>query len=286
VKIANRAGRLVLIVDDLAVDVERESAGVYSADPQAVYEQWDDFVTWAATVRDDNGESFELDELDAPVPRPGQVFAIGVNYVEHAAEAGYPSDSMPVTFTKFPSCLTGPAATVDLPSEFVDWEVELVIAIGRRASKVQPANAWDHVAGLTIGQDLSERHVQNEGNRPQFSLGKSFTGFGPTGPWLVSTDEFEHPDDLEIGCSLGTVSDGGEQLQLSRTSKMIYDIPELIARLSNICTLSPGDIIFTGTPAGVGNARTPKRFLGESDVLVSTIEGIGSITTRFRAAVA
>jgi 2-keto-4-pentenoate hydratase/2-oxohepta-3-ene-1,7-dioic acid hydratase in catechol pathway len=181
-----------------------------------------------------------------------------------------------VTFTKFPSSLTGPDAVVTLPEGNVDWEVELVVAIGRGGHEIDREVAWNHVAGLTIGQDLSERVAQLDGPRPQFSLAKSHPGFSPTGPWLVSVDEFDDPGDLAISCSLD-----GEVLQDSRTSRMIYDIPELIARLSAVVSLLPGDLIFTGTPAGIGNARTPKRFLHPGETLVSAIEGIGQITTRF-----
>lgn len=289
-RIANLDGRLALIVstgkvdegEERAVDVERASDGLFSSDPQAVYARFDEFRDWVSSALIDplitGGELLDRALLGPPVPRPPQVFAIGVNYVEHAEEAGYPSDSLPVTFTKFPSCLTGPEATVVLPSEFVDWEVELVVVISKRGENVAREDAFDHVAGFTVGQDLSERHVQAEGTKPQFSLGKSYRGFGPTGPWVVTLDELADPSDLEIGCRVA-----GEQLQLSRTSRLIYDIPELIVRLSGICILQPGDIIFSGTPAGVGNARTPKRFLTTDDVLVSTIEGVGSITTRFES---
>jgi 2-keto-4-pentenoate hydratase/2-oxohepta-3-ene-1,7-dioic acid hydratase in catechol pathway len=136
--------------------------------------------------------------------------------------------------------------------------------------------AWDHVAGVTIGQDLSERETQMIGTKPQFSLGKSFPGFGPTGPWLVTPDELPDRNDLAISCALS-----GETMQDGRTSALIYTVPQLIERLSAIVTLLPGDLIFTGTPAGIGNARTPKRFIQPGEVLVSTIEGIGELTTRF-----
>ncbi|MDP9026231.1 MAG: fumarylacetoacetate hydrolase family protein [Actinomycetota bacterium] len=275
-KLANLDGRLVIVDGVRAVDVERASGGEFLADPQAMYERWDAFVEWATSVDPAVGDPFDPSRLGPPVPRPAQVFAIGVNYAEHAAEAGYPRDSLPVTFTKFPSCLTGPLATVTLPSEFVDWEVELVVAVARRADRVSRDDAWKYVAGYTIGQDLSERHVQLEGTKPQFSLGKSYRGFGPTGPWLVTLDEFADASDLAIQCGVE-----GETLQQGRTSSMIYDVPELIARLSAVCTLFPGDIIFSGTPSGVGNARTPQRFLAADDVLVSSIEGIGSMTTTF-----
>lgn len=143
--------------------------------------------------------------------------------------------------------------------------------------KVDREGAWEHVAGLTIGQDISERITQLQGTAPQFSLGKSFPGFGPTGPWLVTPDEFADRDDLALSCRLS-----GEQMQSSRTSMMLYDLPELLVRLSAVCPLLPGDIVFSGTPAGIGNRRTPPRFIRPDDVLVSEIEGIGTLETRFR----
>jgi 2-keto-4-pentenoate hydratase/2-oxohepta-3-ene-1,7-dioic acid hydratase in catechol pathway len=275
VRFANLAGRAVVVVGDRALDVERESAGRFSSDPQAAFDDWAAFAEWAGGLSV-GGEAFEPSRLEAPVPRPRQIFAIGVNYAEHAAEAGYPADTMPVTFTKFPSCLAGPVTHVELPTATVDWEVELVVVIGATADRVSRENAWTHVAGLTVGQDLSERTAQLLGGKPQFSLAKSHRGFGPTGPWLVTLDEFDNPSDLAIGCSVS-----GEQMQASRTSQLVYDVPELIARLSSVCVLSPGDLIFSGTPAGVGNAREPRRFLAPGDTLSSTIEGIGSLEQTF-----
>jgi 2-keto-4-pentenoate hydratase/2-oxohepta-3-ene-1,7-dioic acid hydratase in catechol pathway len=141
---------------------------------------------------------------------------------------------------------------------------------------VTTERAWEHVAGVTVGQDISARDVQMQGSPPQFSLGKSFPGFGPTGPWLVTPDALPDRDDLAIACSVN-----GERMQADRTSSMIFSVPETVARLSAICPLLPGDLIFTGTPAGVGNRMDPPRYLQPGDELVSTIEGIGSITTRF-----
>jgi len=288
VRLANLGGRAVLVIagpegsGDRAVDVERASAGRFGADPQALFDDWAAFRDWAstatraATATDAAGEPFEPGDLGAPVPRPRQVFAIGVNYTEHAAEAGYPPDSVPVTFTKFPSCIVGPDTVVQLPSDVVDWEVELVVAIAAPAHRVAASDAWEHVAGVTIGQDLSERVVQMVGTKPQFSLGKSFPGFGPTGPWLVTPDELPDRDDLALECALD-----GEVMQTGRTSQMIYTVPQLIERLSAIVTLLPGDLVFTGTPAGIGNARTPKRFIRPDEVLTSRIDGIGTLTTTF-----
>ena len=280
-RLANLAGRAVLVTDAGAIDVEAASDGRFGPDPQSLFADWAAFAEWSKAVTDASAAAsvpFDAARLDAPVPRPRQVFAIGLNYAEHAAEAGYPPDSMPVTFTKFPSSIVGQGALVALPEGHVDWEGELVVVIGREAHQVSRESAWEHVAGLTIGQDLSERITQLQGSAPQFSLGKSFPGFGPTGPWLVTPDEFVDRDDLAIACSLS-----GEVMQSSRTSMMLYDVPELLVRLSAVCPLLPGDIIFSGTPSGIGNRRTPQRFIGPDDVLVSEIEGIGTLTTRFAA---
>ncbi|MCW4386235.1 fumarylacetoacetate hydrolase family protein [Salinibacterium sp. SYSU T00001] len=274
-RIANLNGRAVILRGDRAVDVERASEGRFNADPQSLFADWAAFETWARTT-DATGEPFDEAQLGAPVPAPRQVFAIGINYTAHAEEAGYPPESVPVTFTKFPSSIVGPNHVVELPEGNVDWEVELVVAIGAEAHRVSRDDAWNHIAGVTIGQDLSERLVQMQGTSPQFSLGKSFPGFGPTGPWLVTSDDLADRDDLAIGCALS-----GQQMQGSRTSLMIYDVPELIARLSAVCPLLPGDLIFTGTPGGVGNRMSPQRFIRADDVLVSEIEGIGTLTTQF-----
>lgn len=279
-RIANLAGRAVVVVGDRTIDVEQASSGRFGSDAQALFDDWSAFVEWGATLAEAlEAIPFDPADLGAPVPRPRQVFAIGVNYAQHAAEAGYPADSLPVTFTKFPTSIVGPDHEVELPEGNVDWEVELVVVISTLAHRVSRDDAWSHVAGVTIGQDLSERLVQMEGTLPQFSMGKSYPGFGPTGPWLVTPDELPNRDDLAIGCSLS-----GQQMQSSRTAMMIYDVPELIARLSAICPLLPGDLIFSGTPAGVGNRMNPQRFIRPDDVLVSSIEGIGTLTTRFSAA--
>jgi 2-keto-4-pentenoate hydratase/2-oxohepta-3-ene-1,7-dioic acid hydratase in catechol pathway len=208
--------------------------------------------------------------LGAPVPKPRQVFGIGLNYAEHAAESGQPLPEAPLTFTKFPSCITGPTADVPITGPMVDWEVEIVAVIGTEVSHVAVAEAWGAVAGLTLGQDISDRGVQFSDSPPQFSLGKSFAGFGPTGPALVSVDAFDDPDDIGLWCDLS-----GERMQEGRTSDLIFSVPTLVAYLSSICTLYPGDLIFTGTPSGVGLARG--RFLAPQDELHSGADVIGEL---------
>jgi 2-keto-4-pentenoate hydratase/2-oxohepta-3-ene-1,7-dioic acid hydratase in catechol pathway len=277
VLVANFEGRLTLVRDGGALDVQRASDGRFASDPQRVYEEWDAFTRWASDAELESDEPVDHARLGPPVPRPRQVFALGLNYAMHAREAGLELPPVPLTFTKFPSCIVGPAATVQVATDRVDWEVELVAVIGRRAQRVAADDAWAHVAGVMVGQDISARDVQMLGSPPQFSLGKSFPGFGPTGPWLVTPDELRDPDDLAIGCALN-----GEQVQSDRTSSMLFSVPETVSRLSAICPLLPGDLIFTGTPAGVGNRMDPPRYLRAGDELISTVEGVGSITTRFQ----
>jgi 2-keto-4-pentenoate hydratase/2-oxohepta-3-ene-1,7-dioic acid hydratase in catechol pathway len=272
-RVANANGRAVLVQEDGLVDIATASKGSLPHDPQAIFERWDDVRTLAEQAPDPDGP-LDTSRLLAPVPRPRQVFAIGMNYAAHAAEAGTAIPQHPPTFTKFPTCLAGPNATVPLPSEFVDWEVELVFVIGRYAYEVAAGEGWSHVAGLTVGQDLSERMVQLRPPAPQFSLGKSYPGFGPTGPWVITADELDDPDDLAIGCSVN-----GEEVQKSRTSDLIFGVDALVCELSSITPLLPGDLVFTGTPSGVGGTRTPPRFLAPGDELISTIEGIGTIHT-------
>jgi 2-keto-4-pentenoate hydratase/2-oxohepta-3-ene-1,7-dioic acid hydratase in catechol pathway len=208
------------------------------------------------------------------------VFAIGLNYRAHAAEGGMAIPESPMVFTKFPSSITGPNREIRLPAGAVDYEAELVVVIGRRAARVREAEAWSHVAGVTAGQDLSERLLQLQPPAPQqFSLAKSFPGFSPLGPVLVTRDELANPDDLKIACRLN-----GEALQCARTSEMIFGVPALIAYLSSIVTLLPGDVIFTGTPDGVGFARDPQRLIAAGDTLETELEGVGTMRHTFAVA--
>jgi 2,4-diketo-3-deoxy-L-fuconate hydrolase len=271
-RLANAGGRLAVAVGDTWVDVAEASGGRFAPDPQAVYERWDEFHAWAADGVPADAPTTSA-PLGTPVPAPRQLIAIGLNYREHAAEAGLDVPEHPVVFAKFQSSLAGPDAVVELPSDNVDWEVELVVVIGREAHRVPVEKGWDHVAGVTVGQDLSWRAVQSRGPAPQFSIGKSYPGFSPIGPVVVTPDELPDKDDLAISCALD-----GEVLQDGRTSDLIFSVPELVGRLSQSLTLYPGDLVFTGTPKGVGLGRTPQRFLVPG-TLVSSIEGIGDLTT-------
>lgn len=269
-KIAQHDGRLVVVLDGGVADVATASAGRFGPDPMTAYDDWDAFAAWAAGVTDPTGP---LDEsrLQNPVPRPRQVFAIGLNYRSHAEESGRTVPDVPATFTKFPAALGGPFDDIEIVGPSVDWEVELVAVIGRTADRVGEGHAWDHVAGLTVGQDVSDRALQFAAGM-QFSLGKSRRGYGPMGPWLVTPDAVPDRDDLGLGCSVD-----GETVQDGRTGDLVFSVPRLVAELSSVLPLLAGDVIFTGTPSGVGMARQPPRSLQPGHVLESWVEGIGTI---------
>src|SRR5262249_5815772 len=244
VRLANANGRAVVIVDRGVVDVEQHSGGRFGPDPMAVLRQWDAFGDWARGVRaGDATAPLHAAVLGPPVPRPAKVFAIGVNYRSHAAEAGMELPKSPMVFTKFPNCLAGPGADIVLSSGTVDWEVELVVVVGRGGRQIAEDHALAHVAGYTVGQDISDRRLQFSDLPPQFSLGKSIDGFGPSGPAVVSLDEFADPNDLALSCDVT-----GERMQDARTSDLIFGVPALLAYVSRYCTLEPGDLVFTGTP--------------------------------------
>ncbi|NDZ92773.1 fumarylacetoacetate hydrolase family protein [Streptomyces sp. SID6673] len=286
-RIANHDGRAVLVTGDSGaeqgIDIATASDGRFGPDPAAIYDRWSEVDDWAAAFDASSAAGSPIDRarLGAPSPRPRQVFAVGLNYDEHAAESGFESPThLPPVFTKYVSSFSGPDTTVVIPENgAVDWEVELVAIIGREATDIAEADAWDHVAGLTVGQDISERITQTRGPAPQFGLGKSFPGFSPQGPWLVTPDELPDRDDLELGCTID-----GEGMQKGRTRELIFSVSQLVATLSRNVTLYPGDVIFTGTPSGVGAGRDPKRFLAPGERLDSWISGIGELHQTFVSA--
>jgi 2-keto-4-pentenoate hydratase/2-oxohepta-3-ene-1,7-dioic acid hydratase in catechol pathway len=211
-------------------------------------------------------------KLLAPVPAPPRIFGIGVNYAEHAAESGTQTQKAPTVFIVMSSSVVGPGAEVILPkaSSMVDYEAELAVVIGKPGYQVKNDQAMDHVFGYTIMNDVSARDVQRA--TTQWSLGKSFPTFAPMGPWVVSKDEIADPHALNISLTIG-----GEKLQNSNTSLLIFKIPELIEYISGITPLQVGDIISTGTPAGVGMGRTPPRWLKPGEEMVIEIQGIGEL---------
>ncbi|WP_327145417.1 fumarylacetoacetate hydrolase family protein [Nocardia sp. NBC_01327] len=275
-RFANISDRLKFVAaSDAVIDIEQVSGGVFSTRIQDAYGRWDELLRFCDDLETADGPrlaDIAPTEFRNPAPQPRQVFAIGLNYADHAAESNFNVPEEPPVFTKFATSLAGPYGTVTLPPGKVDWEVELVVVVGRPGYRIAAAEAWSHIAGISVGQDLSERVRQTVGPAAQFSMGKSFPGFGPIGPLLVTPDEFENPDDLELGCLIN-----GEQMQKGKTSDMVFPVPELIARLSAITPLLPGDVLFTGTPAGVGIGRTPQRFLAPGDELVSYVRGVGEM---------
>ncbi len=210
-----------------------------------------------------------------PVPPPEKILCIGLNYLDHAIETGAEPPSEPVVFSKFNTALVGHGDSIVLPalSSQVDYEAELVVVIGRRARHVAAADALSHVAGYTCGHDVSARDWQKGRPGGQWLLGKSFDTFAPLGPCLVTTDELTDASNLRVQMQIGE-----ETMQDSTTAQLIFDIPHLIAHLSAIMTLNPGDLIFTGTPPGVGAARKPPRYLRPGDVCTVQIDGIGRLT--------
>lgn len=273
-RIANLDDRLVTFVDGQVVDVAERSGGRFGPDPQTAFDAWDELVSWGRSIGASGGGAVDGDRLGPPVPRPRQVFAIGLNYRAHALEGPFGVPDAPAVFTKFPNCIAGQRDRVRIPAVTTDYEVELVLAISKRAYRVNQADAWDHVAGCTIGQDISERTMQRAGPAPQFGLAKSYVGFGPTGPWLVTAEELPNPNDLALSTTIDGVT-----LQDSRTADLIFDVPFLIEYLSAVLPLEAGDLVFTGTPSGVGSARKPPRWLVAGETIVSEIEGIGTLLT-------
>jgi 2-keto-4-pentenoate hydratase/2-oxohepta-3-ene-1,7-dioic acid hydratase in catechol pathway len=269
-------GRLVLVTDDGLVDVAASSGGLFSADPMAAFSRWSELVDWAGSL--DPATAVLADgEIDGPcVPRPSQVFGVGLNYRLHALESGLPIPDTPLVFTKFPSSIAPPVGEVVLFTEQVDWEVEMAVVVAERVRNVHRADAWRAVAGLTVAQDFSARDVQmTPAGSPQFSLGKSFAGFLPLGPVLATTDEFEDASDIGLWCEID-----GVRVQDGRTDDLVFPVPVLIEYLSSVVELQPGDVILTGTPSGVGLGMSPQRFLQPGELVVTGMDVVGRMSHR------
>jgi 2-keto-4-pentenoate hydratase/2-oxohepta-3-ene-1,7-dioic acid hydratase in catechol pathway len=216
-----------------------------------------------------------------PALPSSKLICIGKNYADHAKEMGGEAPELPIVFSKFASCLIGHRQPIILPeiSSQVDWEAELVVAIGRRGRNIPESTALDWVAGYCCGNDVSARDWQKGRPGGQWLLGKTFDTFGPLGPFLVSRNEVPDPHQLQIELRLN-----GEPMQRASTSQLIYRIEYLIAHLSRFVTLEPGDLIFTGTPAGVGAGRTPPRYLQAGEEIEIEITGLGKLKNRVVAA--
>jgi 2-keto-4-pentenoate hydratase/2-oxohepta-3-ene-1,7-dioic acid hydratase in catechol pathway len=214
--------------------------------------------------------------LGCPVAGIGKFIAIGLNYKDHAAEAGMPIPAEPIVFTKAISCIQGPDDDVMLPKGSVkgDWEVELGVVIGKQARHITQKAALEHVAGYCLANDVSEREFQLE-RGGQWDKGKGCDTFGPLGPWLVTRDEIENPQRLAMWLDVN-----GRRMQTGNTRTMIFSVAKIVSHLSEYMTLMPGDVVITGTPPGVGMGMKPRRFLKAGDVMTLGIEGLGQQTQR------
>lgn len=262
--------------DDLqpqAVDIER-TLGL-PADPMQCIAHWDELRTRLDDLANGASRPVQLTELDCPIPRPSQLFAVGLNYRKHAEEMNSPIPNQPLVFAKFPSSLNSPTGTVTIVGETCDYESEVVVVIAKGGRDIPASEAWNHIAGLCAGQDVSDRGLQYAGTPPQFSLGKSRRGFSPIGPWVGDVREHPRRDTLTIGCSVN-----GEQRQSTEIHDMIFSIDQVVAFLSSIVELRSGDLIYTGSPFGVGHGMKPPKYLQPGDVIETTLEGVGTIVNR------
>lgn len=276
-RLANFDGRATIVTDGGIVAVAGASSGAFSSSIDKCLGQLDRLDAWYNSAQPTLTMEIAADDLarDArlgPVVTPQQIFGIGLNYRRHAEETGSKVPTEPMVFTKFVSALCGPNAPLPIPGSSTDYEAELVVVIGTTIRDVRVADALAAVAGYCVGQDYSERDWQYRGSPAQFSLAKSFANFAPIGPWLTTADEVPDPNELAIATTLN-----GEVMQSSNTRDMVFSVAELISYLSSVCELRRGDLIFTGTPEGVGRSRQPPVFLKPGDEIVTTIEGLGSI---------
>jgi 2-keto-4-pentenoate hydratase/2-oxohepta-3-ene-1,7-dioic acid hydratase in catechol pathway len=215
-------------------------------------------------------------QLLPPIPDPEKIVCIGLNYRKHAAEVGVDVDSLPdvpTIFAKYPNALVADGATVRVPTAKTDYEAEVAFVVGRRAKDVDEAEALDYVAGYTLLNDLSARDLQ--GATPQWMPGKVFDGSAPCGPWLVTPDEAGPADAIAIRLTLN-----GEEMQSGATDDLIFSVPKLVAQLSKLMTLEPGDVISTGTPEGVGMGRKPRVWLADGDEIAIESPTLGRLVTR------
>ena len=245
------------------------------SDIKVLIAEWD---IWAPKLSGADGqEGIALADvtLDAPVPDPEKIMAIGLNYMDHIEETGLETPKEQLWFAKMSNSVNAPDGDIELPkvSDQLDWEVELVAVIGKGGRQISAADASKHIFGYAVGNDVSVRDWQRK--TAQWLMGKSFDTHAPFGPAIVTTDELGDPHRLDISCSVN-----GEVRQSSNTKQLLFDVYAQVEELSQAMTLKPGDLIFTGTPGGVGLAMTPPVFLKEGDVVTCEIEELGAITNK------
>ena len=278
-RLANVDGRASVIVEDRVLDVETASGGELASDPMVMcdLDRHDLLAGLAAAAVPADLPVVDQRALRAPVPTPSKVAGVALNYRSHAEESGLTIPEEPHFFAKHSSCIAGPRDDIVVPAgrEMVDYEAEIVVALGRRCTAVDADDAWDHVGGVMCGQDISDREEQFRPPVRQFTHAKSYDSFGPTGPVLVTPGDLADRDDLEI---VGRVD--GREVQRSSSSDLIFSVPELVAWLSRFMTFEVGDLIFTGTPGGVGESRDPPLFLRHGMTVETEIPGIGTMHNR------
>jgi 2-keto-4-pentenoate hydratase/2-oxohepta-3-ene-1,7-dioic acid hydratase in catechol pathway len=274
-KLANIAGRPSIVRGNLALDIAEASKAEIEPRLEVLSElaQHDELRNLADSAGEDLWREFDPHDLGR-VSRPYKAIGVALNYRGHAEESNLPIPDEPSVFAKFASSVIGPYDSVVVPPEYdkVDYEAEVVVVMGATGKNIPEADAWSYVAGITAGQDISDRREQWRKPINQFTLPKSYDTFSPTGPFLVTLDEFADPDDIEV---VGYVDD--LEVQRGRTSDLIFSVPELIAWLSKRVTFEAGDMIFTGTPAGCGVRRTPRLYLRDGMVLRTDVAGVGSM---------
>jgi 2-keto-4-pentenoate hydratase/2-oxohepta-3-ene-1,7-dioic acid hydratase in catechol pathway len=277
VETAGDGVRAVLLADEEAVDVRGASGGELPADPGELLatEGWADLVAALDPARGTPVSGRRV----APQPRPSKIVAVGLNYLDHSEESGEEPPAQPLLFAKWPSAIVGPDAAIRVPADKtsqVDYEVELAVVVGRRASAVPPERALGYVGGYTIANDVSARDIQFADG--QWTFAKSFDTFCPIGPAIALRTGLPDAQNLAIAATVN-----GEPRQQARTSDMIFSIAALIAYVSAQVTLMPGDLLLTGTPAGVGLGVEPPRWLADGDEVTCSIEGIGSLSNTVKA---
>ena len=239
-------------------------------------EAGDNAISRARTIIDGGTHAISATDvtIHAPIDNPEKIICIGLNYADHAAESSMPIPDEPIVFSKYASSIIGPDENIVAPraSSQVDYEVELVVVIGKSGRNISEEDALNHVAGYMVGHDVSARDYQLEKPGAQWMMGKTFDTFAPIGPDLVTTEDVPDPHNLGIRCILN-----GKTVQDSNTSQLIFDVPKLIAYLTHVFTLAPGDLIFTGTPHGVGMGREPQLWLKHGDRVICEIDGLGRL---------
>ena len=271
-KLGSIKGRAVLISEDNYYDLKTISEGKLSSSTLEALHHMDLLNDLNENLNNlDATGAVDTINFDSPVSAPKNCYAVGLNYRNHAEEAGMQIPEVPMIFTKHTTCLVGATSDIEMRSNYVDYEAELIVVIGRQGKNISKSEAWSHIEGVCIGQDISDRPAQFAASTAQFNLGKSFDTFGPIGPYIVTKDEL--PDFQKLNMSLDV---DGKRMQTGNTEQMIFDIKTLVSYMSSCMSLHPGDICCTGTPPGVGENMSPPKFLKGGEEVILSIDKLGT----------